>query len=94
MSSRPLPDLALPLMPLPSSSPGGRAPSADHQRFEVVFASFYRQGHALTFPCNESGAVNIDSLPIAARRNYADVCARVGKDYALPLVRPALKLTH
>ena len=84
----------MPLMPLTSSSPAGRTSSADDQRFELVFASFYRQGHALTFPCNESGDVNTDSLPLAARRNYADVCARVGRDYALPLVRPTLKLTH
>ena len=81
-------------MPLTSASPGGRTSSADDQRFELVFASFYRQGHALTFPCNESGDVNIDSLPLGAQRNYADVCARVGRDYALPLVRPTLKLTH
>ncbi len=81
-------------MPVPSSAPGGHAPPAGGQRFEVVFASFFRQGHSLTFPCSQSGEVDIDRLPPAARRNYADVCARVGKDYALPLVRPAVRFTH
>ncbi len=81
-------------MPVPSSGAGGRAPPAGDHRFEVVFASFFRQGHALTFRCSESGEVALDLLPPAARRNYADVCARVGKDYALPLVRPTAKFTH
>jgi len=94
MSSQPLPDLALQLMPVPSSGSGGRAAAAGGNRFEVVFASFFRQGHALTFPCSQSGEVDIDSLPPAARRNYADVCARVGRDYALPLVRPISRFTH
>jgi hypothetical protein len=91
MSSRPLPDLALQLTPVSPSSPAARARV---ERFEVCFASLFRQGHSYAFPCDESGKVVVDLLPDAAQRNYLAACARVGAEYALPQVRPMAGFTH
>lgn len=94
MSSRPLPDLALQLMPVSSSGPGATAPRPRVDRFEVCFTSLYRQGHALAFPCDESGDVDIDRLPPAARRNYLEACGKVGREYTMPEVRPMAGFAH
>ena len=94
MSSRPLPDLALQLIPVSSSNHQSRPRRDRAPRHEVLFASLYRQGHALAFPCDEFGEVDIDQLPPVARRNYLEACASVGRDYAMPQVRPMAGFTH
>lgn len=56
--------------------------------FEICFASLFRPGRGLGFPCDASGGVDVDALPQAARRNYLAALAGVGTEYALPEVRP------
>ena len=93
MPSRSMPELALQLVSVSESTP--RTPQrARVERYEVCFSSLFRQGHALAFPCDESGDVDIDGLPPAARRNYLDACEKVGREFALPQVRPMAGFTH
>lgn len=94
MPSRPMPDIALQLVSVASESAAPRIQHARVERFEVCFSSLFRQGHALAFPCDESGDVDIDALPPAARRNYIEACAKVGKEFSLPQVRPMAGFTH
>jgi hypothetical protein len=58
--------------------------------FEIRFQSLFNEGRALTFPCDEQGHVAMDSLSERARENYLYARAVIGREYAYPLVRPAL----
>jgi hypothetical protein len=89
-----MPDTALQLVSVSTESAPRRTQHARVERFEVCFYSLFRQGHALAFPCDESGDVDIDTLPPVARRNYLEACDKVGKEYALPQVRPMAGFTH
>ena len=62
-------------------------PAAQH--FEVRFASLFRPGRALSFPCDERGRVDLDILPAPARRNYLVAREQVGREYAVPQVHAA-----
>ena len=93
MSSRSVPELALQLVSVSTES-APRRTQRRVERFEVCFSSLFRQGRALAFPCDESGDVDIDALPPAARRNYIEACAKVGKEFSLPQVRPMAGFTH
>jgi len=93
MPSRTMPELALQLVSVSESAPRpSRRTSVP--RHELCFSSLYRQGRALAFPCDESGDVDIDALPPAARRNYLEACEKVGREFALPQVRPMAGFTH
>jgi hypothetical protein len=89
-----MPDTALQLVSVSTESAPRRTQHARVARFEVCFYSLFRQGHALAFPCDESGEVDIDTLPPVARRNYLEACDKVGKEYTLPQVRPMAGFTH
>jgi hypothetical protein len=54
--------------------------------FELRFESLARPGHALTFPCNERGLVELDALSEPAMRNYLYARIVVGREYARPAV--------
>ncbi|HEX6704078.1 MAG TPA: hypothetical protein VF169_04900 [Albitalea sp.] len=56
------------------------------QRFEVRFQSLFREGHALAFPCDPSGRVDLDGLSERARSNYLFARAMVGREYAMPAI--------
>ncbi len=58
--------------------------------FEIRFQSLFNEGRALSFPCDEQGHVSMDSLSDRARENYLYARAVIGREYAYPLVRPAL----
>ena len=60
--------------------------------FEIRFQSLFKEGRALSFPCDEQGHVAMDSLSDRARENYLYARAVIGREYAYPMVRPAL--TH
>ena len=60
--------------------------------FEIRFQSLFKEGRALSFPCDEQGHVSMDSLSERARENYLYARAVIGREYAYPMVRPAL--TH
>ncbi|MFZ5547574.1 MAG: hypothetical protein ACOZJX_02680 [Pseudomonadota bacterium] len=53
------------------------------------FVSLFNGGRSLTFPCDASGEVALDSLSERARDNYFLARARVGRDFAFPVIEPA-----
>lgn len=55
-------------------------------RFELRFESLFNPGRAMAFPCNEQGAVELDSLSERARKNYFYARAVVGREFATPAV--------
>lgn len=56
--------------------------------FEVRFDSLYLPGHALAFPCDAAGRVDLDTLSERARTNYLFARAMVGRENSLPHVVP------
>jgi len=54
--------------------------------FEIRFASLFAAGHALAFPCDAFGKVDLDALPAQARTNYLFARAMVGKDFCAPCI--------
>jgi len=58
--------------------------------FEIRFQSLFKEGRALCFPCDEQGHVAMDSLSERARENYLYARAVIGREYAYPMVQPAL----
>jgi hypothetical protein len=67
---------------MPSISHSSAAPSA----FELRFPSLSGAGCALSFPCDASGSVHMDSLSERARNNYLLARALMGRDYGWPSV--------
>lgn len=59
------------------------APSA----FELRFPSLSGTGRALSFPCDASGSVQMDSLSARALNNYLLARALMGRDYGWPSVQ-------
>lgn len=55
--------------------------------FEIRFESLFDAGRGMSFPCDQQGHVDLDSLPARARNNYLFARAMVGKDYLPPSVR-------
>ena len=55
--------------------------------FEIRFQSLFREGRALTFPCNRQGRVDLDAMSERARNNYFFACATIGREYAVPVVK-------
>lgn len=64
-------------------------PQAGCCGYELRFQSLFHEGRALTFPCDASGRVSIDALSERARQNYLYARAVVGREYAVPAVRPS-----
>jgi hypothetical protein len=52
--------------------------------FELRFQSLFNAGRSLTFPCDATGAVDMDELPARARDNYLYARALIGRDFASP----------
>lgn len=50
------------------------------------FASLDVPGRAVSVPCNEAGAVDMDSLTQRLRITYLGARALVGREYACPTV--------
>jgi hypothetical protein len=55
--------------------------------FQLRFNSLFN-GPALSFPCDASGAVDIDALSEQARGNLARARNGIGRDYSVPQVLP------
>jgi hypothetical protein len=55
---------------------------------EIRFANLFREGRAMSFPCDDHGCVDLDGLSDRARNNYLYARAMVGRDFASPIVRP------
>lgn len=64
---------------------------AAHAAYELYFPSLSMSCHALSFPCDESGNVQLDTLSERARNNYLFARALMGHDYGLPTVTIAAR---
>ncbi|MBI5259076.1 MAG: hypothetical protein HY855_21405 [Burkholderiales bacterium] len=56
--------------------------------FMLRFAAASPQGHDYTFPCDERGQVDLDTLPERLRCDYFFARGMVGRALALPVVVP------
>ena len=54
--------------------------------YEIRFQSLFHEGRGIAFPCDCEGNVDLGSMNERARSSYALACARVGVDYATPMV--------
>jgi len=64
--------------------------TAPRMDFELLFASLFEAGRALSFPCDDAGHVNLDTLSERARVNYLYARATIGRDFAWPCVHASL----
>ena len=62
-------------------------PSVSQPAFELRFPSLSGTGRALSFPCDASGSVHMDSLSARALNNYLLARALMGRDYGWPSVQ-------
>jgi hypothetical protein len=58
--------------------------------FELRFQSLYHSGRGYSFPCDCRGQVDLDQLSDVARNNYLYARAMVGREVAVPAVRPCV----
>jgi hypothetical protein len=61
----------------------------NHQ-YELRFQSLFDSGRGYAFPCDPHGEVDIDHLTERARNNYFYARAMVGRELAVPAVRPTV----
>ncbi len=58
-------------------------------QFELRFQSLFDHGRGFAFPCDPKGRVDLDQLSERARVNYLFARAMVGRELAMPAVRPS-----
>jgi hypothetical protein len=58
-------------------------------QYELCFQSLFDRGRGYAFPCDCNGRVDLDRLSERARNNYLYARALVGRELALPAVRPS-----
>jgi hypothetical protein len=58
-------------------------------RFELRFQSLFDSGRGFSFPCDPMGQVDLDQLSDRARNNYLYARAMVGRELAVPAVKPS-----
>jgi len=57
-------------------------------QFELRFQSLFDSGRGYAFPCDGAGHVDLDGLSERARNNYLYARAMVGRELAVPAMRP------
>ena len=57
-------------------------------KFELRFQSLFHSGRGYAFPCDPKGQVDLDQLSDRTRTNYLYARAMVGRELAVPAVRP------
>ena len=57
--------------------------------YELRFQSLFHSGRGFAFPCDVQGRVEMDSLSDRERANYLFARAMVGRELAVPAVRPS-----
>jgi len=55
-------------------------------QFQIRFHSLFREGRALSFPCDARGNVPLEQLSERGRSNYLLARALVGREFATPCV--------
>lgn len=58
-------------------------------QFELRFQSLFHSGRGFSFPCDQKGQVDLDRLSDRTRINYLYARAMVGRELAVPAVRPS-----
>jgi len=56
------------------------------QTFLLCFRSMFGNGRGFSFPCDDRGQVDMDSLTEPMRNNYLFARAMVGRDLQVPAV--------
>ncbi len=56
-------------------------------RYELRFQSLFHSGRGLTFPCDATGTVRLDTMTDAARASFKRAQQGVGREYASPAVQ-------
>lgn len=59
-----------------------------HTAYELRFRSLFDEGRGLAFPCDAAGRVDLDALSPRARHNYFYARTVIGREFAMPAVRP------
>ena len=57
-------------------------------QFELRFQSLFNSGRGYSFPCDPKGRVDLDRLSDGVRKTYLHARAMVGRELAVPAVRP------
>jgi len=57
--------------------------------YELRFRSLFDEGRGYSFPCDADGHVDIDILSDRARSNYFFARTVIGREFAMPAVRPS-----
>ena len=68
--------------------------AVDAAGYEIRFQSLFNAGRALSFPCDPEGHVDCDAWSEHARLNYLFARAMVGREFAMPAVRPCFGGFH
>ena len=55
--------------------------------YEIRFQSLFKEGRALSFPCDREGQVDLDNANPRLRDNYLFARAMMGREYAYPVVQ-------
>ena len=55
-------------------------------RYEIRFQSLFKEGRALSFPCDREGRVDLDNAHERLRSNYMFARAMLGREFAMPVV--------
>jgi hypothetical protein len=63
--------------------------NATQTQFELRFQSLFDSGRGYAFPCDPTGQVDLDGLSERARNNYFYARAMVGRELAVPALRPS-----
>ena len=58
--------------------------------YELRFENLAPEGRTFSFPCDESGHVDLDALSERVKLDYYYVRTVVGREFARPAVRPTL----
>ena len=68
--------------------------TADPMTIPVALELFYRplreEGRGMSFPCDATGAVDLDGLSESELRAYLYARVAAGNEFAWPVVRPSL----
>jgi hypothetical protein len=54
--------------------------------YEIRFQSLFKEGRALSFPCDREGRVDLDQANDRLRSNYMLARAMLGREYAMPVI--------
>ena len=54
--------------------------------YEIRFQSLFKEGRALSFPCDPEGRVDLDQANDRLRSSYMFARSMLGREYAMPVI--------